>query len=150
VPPIPVSDGAILFVEDSTTDQALTLGMLRLHRVTHAVVVVGTGAAALDYLFGTGAFAHRNPSDLPLAVLLDLRLPGVDGIDVLRRIRADPRTQALPVIVLTGSQDDVHAMQTFALHASSFLQKPLTFEAFEQSFRKLGLWPYLRRAHGTA
>jgi two-component system response regulator len=140
----------ILLVEDSFSDEELTLRMLRKHGVANDVVVARSGQEALDYLFGTGSFEGRDASVLPLVMLLDLRLPEVDGVDVLRGVRADPRTKSLAVIVLTGSLEESDTMKTFALHASSFLQKPLGFDAFLRALLKLGLLPHLKRQDEAA
>jgi CheY-like chemotaxis protein len=125
------SPDVILLVEDDIADEELAIRELRANRVANAIVVRRDGAAALDYLFGGRA--------LPMVTILDLRLPIVDGIEILRKVRGDARTKDLPVIVLTGSHEDVDAMQTYALQASRFFQKPLTWARFEAAMTKLGL-----------
>jgi CheY-like chemotaxis protein len=144
-----ITHDIILLVEDGTWDLELALRQLWNHGVANEIVVAQTGLEALDYLFGTGSFEDRDTSVLPLVMLLDLRLPEIDGIDVLRRVRADVRTKSLPVMVLSGSLEERDTMQTYALHASNFLQKPFTFERFENGLRKLGLLPRLQRSIQT-
>lgn len=125
------SPDVILLVEDSIADEELAIRELRMNGVANEIVVGRDGAAAIDYLFGG--------RPLPMVMILDLRLPVVDGIEILRKVRGDARTKDLPVIVLTGSHEDVDAMQTFALQASRFFQKPLTWSRFEAAMTKLGL-----------
>ncbi len=146
-PPGPPESDVVLLVEDDEHDRFLTIHELRRHGVENAIAEARDGLAALAYLFdGDG----RGPRPLPLIVLLDIGLPGIDGIDVLRRIRADLRTKHQPVLVLTGSNDDGDTMRSFALQAVSFIQKPLTFSRFEGALQKLGLAPRLRRPSGDA
>lgn len=137
---------AILLVEDTIADQELTLHELRKHGVGNPVTVVESGAAALDYLFGTGRFAGRDANVQPLVMLLDLGLPGIDGANVLRRVRADLRTKGLPVIVLTSSSRETDLMRSYAL-AAKYAQKPLVFASFQATLKKLGL---LARLYTTA
>ena len=134
-----MSPNSILLVEDNAADRELTLRELRSNGLANEIVVKESGEAALDYLFAGDGTSRT----LPLVMILDLRLPVVDGIDVLRRVRTDPRTQDLPVMVLTGSSEDVDAMQTYALRASNFFQKPLTFTRFKAAAEKLGLLKHL-------
>lgn len=128
----------ILLVEDVASDRDLTLHELRKHGVRNTVVVTPTGAEALEYVFATGRHADRDASVPPLVMLLDLRMPDMDGVDVLRRVRGDLRTTTLPVIVLTGSTHEADLMRSFALSAR-FAQKPLSFHSFELTMGKLGL-----------
>jgi two-component system response regulator len=141
----PESD-VVLLVDDDERDRVLAIRELRRHGVENAIAEAHDGPTALTYLFDVADGGVRRP--LPLIVLLDLGLPGVDGIDVLRRIRADLRTERQPVLVLTASRADVHTMQSKALQAVSFVQKPLTFARFQGALQKLGLAPHLRCSRG--
>ena len=104
------------------------------------IVVARDGAEALDYLFATGAYADRAPEQLPVVVLLDLKLPKIDGLEVLRRIRADERTKLLPVIVLTSSDEDQDLTESYRLGANSYIQKPVEFSQFSSAVKQLGLY----------
>src|SRR5258708_39663676 len=115
---------AILLVEDNANDEYLTLRALKKHNVANEVVVARDGVDALDYLFGTGAHAGRDVRDLPQVVLLDLKLPKVDGLEVLRRVRADERTRYLPVVVLTSSDEQRDLVESYRLGGISYIRKP--------------------------
>jgi two-component system response regulator len=130
----------ILLVEDNPGDVLLTLRAFKIHRIKNEVVVARDGVEALDYLFGTGAFAGRDPSELPEMVLLDLKLPKIDGIEVLRRIRGDERTRLLPVVVLTTSSEERDVLASYALGVNSYVQKPVDFDQFSEAVRQLGLY----------
>jgi CheY-like chemotaxis protein len=130
----------ILLVEDNRDDEALTLRALRRANVANAVVVARDGVEALDYLFGTGTYAGRDLRDLPQVVLLDLKLPKLDGIEVLRRIRTSDRTRLLPVVVLTSSNEERDRLATYALGANSYVRKPVDFAQFADAVRQLGLY----------
>jgi CheY-like chemotaxis protein len=130
----------ILLVEDNPDDEALTLRALRKANVGSDVAVVRDGAEALDFLFGTGAHAGRHTSLLPQVVLLDLKLPKIDGLEVLRRIRADGRTRMLPVVILTSSDEEQDRIQGYALGANSYVRKPVEFAQFAEAVRQLGLY----------
>jgi two-component system response regulator len=130
----------ILLVEDNGSDEKLTLLAFKKCGVGNDVVVVRDGAAALDYLFGTGKHSERDPSVLPSVVLLDLKLPKIDGLEVLRRIRADERTKFLPVVVLTSSKEDEDVLRSYALGANAYVRKPVEFAAFAEAARTLGLF----------
>jgi CheY-like chemotaxis protein len=130
----------ILLVEDNRDDEALTLRALRRANVANAVVVARDGVEALDYLFGTGTYAGRDLRDLPQVVLLDLKLPKLDGIEVLRRIRTSDRTRLLPVVVLTSSNEEQDRLATYALGANSYVRKPVDFAQFADAVRQLGLY----------
>jgi len=134
------SPAAILLVEDNPDDEALTLRALQHHNVHNHVAVVRDGAEALEYLFCNGAYADRNPEEMPLVVLLDLRLPKLDGLQVLKRIRAEPRTRCQPVVVLTSSDEERDIVQSYELGANSFVRKPVEFTEFIQGVRQLGLY----------
>lgn len=133
-------DRAILLVEDNPDDEELTLRALRKNRIKNRVVVARDGVEVLDYLFGTGPHAGRDVNDLPQIVLLDLKLPRLDGLEVLRRIRADERTKLLPVIVLTSSQQEEDVVRSYELGANSYVRKPVDFAEFTEAVRQLGLY----------
>ena len=132
--------GVILLVEDNPDDEALTLRALKKNNVANEVVVARDGVEALDYLFGTGAHAGRDPSQIPQLVLLDLKLPRLDGLEVLRRIRFEPTTQIVPVVVLTSSKEDHDLVESYRLGANSYVRKPVDFLAFVEAARQLGLY----------
>ena len=135
-----MNDKVILLVEDNPDDEALTLRALKKNNILNEVVVAHDGVEALDYLLGTGTHAGRNPSHLPQVVLLDLKLPKVDGLEVLRRIRADERTKLLPVVVLTSSKEEQDLLKSYSLHANSYVRKPVDFTQFTEAVRQLGLY----------
>jgi two-component system response regulator len=130
----------ILLVEDNPDDVELTLRALEKHNVANEVVVVRDGAEALDYLFATGSHAGRGPKRSPQVVLLDLKLPKVDGLEVLRRQRADPRTELLPVVILTTSDEQRDIVESYRLGANSYVRKPVDFQQFAEAVRQLGLY----------
>ncbi|MGH2399568.1 MAG: response regulator [bacterium] len=130
----------ILLVEDNPDDEALTLRALRKNKVANDVIVARDGAEALEYLFATGKHAGRDPRDTPQVVLLDIRLPKVDGMEVLRRIRQDQRTQYLPVVILTSSKEEQDLVNGYKLGANSYVRKPVDFDQFMEAARHLGLY----------
>ena len=130
-------DTMILLVEDNPDDEALTLRALRKANVGNEVVVVRDGVEALDFLFGSGG---QDPATRPHVVLLDLKLPKVDGLEVLRRIRADERTKLLPVVILTSSDEEQDRISGYALGANSYVRKPVDFAQFADAVRQLGLY----------
>ena len=130
----------ILLVEDNPRDEALTLRALKKSNIVNDVVVARDGVEALDYLFGTGAHAGRDTSDMPQLVLLDLKLPKVDGLQVLRRMREDERTRRLPVVVFTSSSEEEDLISSYNLGANSYVRKPVNFEQFLEAARQLGLY----------
>jgi two-component system, response regulator len=144
-----VDAGVILLVEDNPRDEELTLLALEDSRVANEVVVAHDGVEALDYLFGTGAHEGRNTADLPQVVLLDLKLPRVDGLEVLERIRADERTDLLPVVILTSSDEESDLLRSYQLHVNSYIRKPVDFVQFNDVVAQLGLyWLVLNRSPG--
>ena len=130
----------ILIVEDNPDDLALTLRALKGHNVANKIVEAHDGVEALDYLFGTGAHAGRDLREQPQLVLLDLKLQKVDGLEVLRRMRSDPRTRLLSVVILTSSDEEKDVVNGYALGANSFVRKPVDFNQFAESVRQLGCY----------
>jgi two-component system response regulator len=135
-----VKEKTILLVEDDPDDEALTLRALRKNNIANQVVVARDGAEALDYLFAAGSYAGRDTSLGPQVVLLDLKLPKVDGLEVLRRVRADERTRLIPVVILTSSKEDQDLINSYSLGANSYICKPVEFEQFREATRQLGLY----------
>lgn len=130
----------ILLVEDNPADVELTLHAFKKHKLTNHIHVARDGAEALEYLFGTGAYAGRDVNHVPKLVLLDLKLPKVDGMEVLRRIRADPRTQHIPVTILTASREERDIAEGYNLGVNSYIVKPVDFEQFTEAARILGMY----------
>ncbi len=130
----------ILLVEDNPDDEALTLRALKKNNILNEVVVVRDGAEALDYLLGTGGHTGRDLNIMPEVILLDLKLPKIDGLEVLRRLRADKRTQLLPVVILTSSTEDRDVIDSYKLGANSYIRKPVDFNQFREGVRELGLY----------
>ena len=140
----------ILLVEDNPNDVELTLHAFRRHKLEELVHVVRDGAEALDYVFRTGTYAER-PGNGPKVVLLDLKLPRVDGLEVLRRLRQDPRTRHLPVVVLTSSYDERDVLESYNVGANSYIVKPVDFTQFTEAMRTLNLyWVLLNRLPADA
>ena len=137
----------ILLVEDNADDEALTIRALKKNNIMNEVVVAHDGAEALEYLFGTGKHASRNTSLMPEVILLDLKLPKIDGLEVLRRLRADEHTELLPVVVLTSSKEERDMIESYRLGANSYVRKPVDFAQFSEAVRQLGLyWLILNEA----
>jgi two-component system response regulator len=130
----------ILLVEDNASDEKLTLLALKSCGVANEVVVVRDGADALEYVFGTGKYVGRDVTVLPSIVLLDLKLPKLDGLEVLRRIRADDRTKLLPVIILTASREEEDIVRSYSLGANAYVRKPVEFTEFAEAAKTLGLF----------
>jgi two-component system response regulator len=130
----------ILLVEDNPDDEKLTRRALEKNNITNEVIVARDGAEALDYLFAAGAYAGRDTSACPTVVLLDLKLPKIDGLEVLRRIRADQRTRTLPIVILTSSKEEQDLMQGYNCGANSYIRKPVDFAQFVEAVRHLGLY----------
>jgi two-component system, response regulator len=133
-----VNPGKILLVEDNPDDVALTMRALKSNNITNDVVVANDGAQALEYLFGAKESALGD--ELPAVVLLDLKLPKVDGLEVLQRIRADGGTRLLPVVILTSSDEERDVIQGYSLGANSYVRKPVDFSEFTEAARQLGLY----------
>ncbi|HSK89411.1 MAG TPA: response regulator [Anaerolineales bacterium] len=137
----------ILLVEDNPDDEVLTLRALKKSKIGNEVVVVRDGVEALDFLFCTGAYADRDPHDMPQLILLDIKLPKVDGLEVLRRIRADERTRLLPVVILTSSKEQQDLIESYKGGANSYIRKPVDFSQFAEAIQELGLyWLVLNQA----
>jgi two-component system response regulator len=130
----------ILLVEDDADDEALTLRALRKNNLGNNVFVAHDGAEALDFLFCTNTYADRDPRDLPKLILLDVKLPKMNGVEVLRRIRADRRTHFLPVVMLTSSKEDQDLVESYQSGANSYVRKPVDFTEFIEAIRQLGLY----------
>lgn len=130
----------ILLVEDNPDDEALTLRAFNKNRIANQVIVARDGVEALDYLFGSGTYAGRDMSLMPAVILLDLKLPRIDGLEVLRRVRADSRTSLLPVVVLTTSKEQQDIYEAYSLGANSYIRKPVDFEKFIYAVGQLGLY----------
>lgn len=142
-----MNDKLILLVEDNADDEALTLRALNKNRIANRVAVVRDGAEALDFLFCRGAYADRDPFDLPQVTLLDLKLPKVDGLEVLRQMRNDPRTRTLPVVILTSSKEEQDLVAAYSNGANSYVRKPVDFNQFADSIKQLGMyWLILNEA----
>ena len=135
-----MTDKMILLVEDNRDDEALTLRALKKNRITNEVVVVRDGAEALEYLFGTGRYEGRDTTAMPDLILLDLKLPKVDGLEVLRRLRADQGTRSLPVVILTSSTEEQDVLKGYGLGANSYIRKPVDFDEFMEAARQLGVY----------
>jgi CheY-like chemotaxis protein len=135
-----MKDKVILLVEDNPDDEELTLLAFDECRVANQLVVVRDGQEALDYLFAEGKYADRDTGEMPQVILLDLKLPKVDGLEVLHRVRADERTKLLPVVVLTSSKEDQDLIDSYSLGASSYIQKPVDYLQFIDAVRQLGLY----------
>ena len=125
----------ILLVEDNPDDEFLTVRELQKQHIVNEIIAVRDGVEALEYLFGTGQYAWRDVRDFPTVVLLDLKLPKVDGLEVLRRIRADDRTKHIPVVVLTSSDDQRDVVESYRLGANSYVCKPVNFKQFQEAVR---------------
>jgi len=149
-----MKDAVILLVEDNPNDEALTLRALHKNKVTNPIVIVHDGVEALDFLFGAGKFSDRNIRAMPAVVLLDLKLPRIDGIEVLRRMRSNELTRLIPVVVLTTSSEEIDIFNSYASGANSYVRKPVDFDQFSDAVGKMGTYwlsvnqspPYLFKA----
>jgi two-component system response regulator len=135
-----MEDKIILLVEDNPDDEALTLRALKKNNIGNRVVVAHDGVEALDFFFGTGAYADRDLREMPAIILLDLKLPKIDGLEVLRRLRGDDRTRLLPVVILTSSKEEQDLINGYKLGANSYIRKPVDFTQFVEAVRQLGLY----------
>ena len=135
-----MTEHVIFLVEDNASDEALTLRAFKKSNISNKVVIARDGAEALDYLFTRGAYANRGAKEVPELVLLDLNLPKIGGLDVLREIRADERTRLLPVVILTSSKEDRDLVRGYELGANSYIVKPVDFTQFADAVRQLGLY----------
>jgi two-component system response regulator len=130
----------ILLVEDNPDDRDLALLAFEQSNIANQIIVAGDGAEALDYLFGTGAYEDRDTSEMPQVVLLDLNLPKLSGLEVLRRIRSDVRTRRLPVVILTSSDEERDIVESYEQGANSYIRKPVDFTQFIEAVQSLGLY----------
>ena len=130
----------ILLVEDNRDDEALTLRAFKKSPFENTVIVVRDGAEALDFLFCRGIYADRDPGEMPYVILLDLKLPKLDGLEVLRQVRADQRTRLLPIVILTSSNEERDLIEGYQLGANSYIRKPVDFNRFVEAAQNLGLY----------
>ena len=130
----------ILLVEDNPDDEALTLRALQMNKIQNEVIVARDGVQALDYLFGTGKYAGRDARETPAVMLLDLKLPKVDGLEVLKRVRAQENMRLLPVVILTSSKEDQDVLSSYSLGCNSYVRKPVDFDEFIKAANQLGLY----------
>jgi two-component system response regulator len=138
------TERVILLVEDNPDDEALTIRALSRNNIKNRVAVARDGVEALDWLFARGEHERRDTRDMPALVLLDLKLPKIDGLEVLRQLRADPRTRLTPVVILTSSREEQDMVSGYSLGANSYIQKPVDFAQFVEAVRLLGLyWLFL-------
>ena len=135
-----MKNNVIMLVEDNPDDEALTVRALRKNKIVNEVVVARDGVEALDYLFSEGIHAGRNAKEMPQVVLLDLKLPKLDGLGVLRRLRADDRTKLLPIVILTSSNEEQDRISGYGLGANSYVRKPVDFDQFVEAAKQLGLY----------
>jgi two-component system, response regulator len=142
-----MEDKMILLVEDNPDDEALTIRALKKNNIGNRLAIVRDGVEAIDFLFCTGLYANRDPKDVPQVVLLDLKLPKIDGLEVLRRIRENESTRLLPVVILTSSKEEQDILKGYKLGANSYVRKPVDFDQFVEAVRQLGLyWLVLNEA----
>ena len=135
-----MDDRVILLVEDNPDDVELTLRSLRKNNISNEIVVARDGAEALEYLFATGAYADHDTSVMPAVILLDLKLPKVDGLEVLRRLRADERTKLLSIVIVTSSKEEKDLINGYSLGANNYVRKPVDFVQFSEAVKQLGLY----------
>jgi two-component system response regulator len=142
-----MSDGYILLIEDNPDDEALTVRALKKNNLLNELKVLRDGAEALDFLFCRGAYQDRDPDDHPQLILLDLKLPKIDGLEVLRAIRDDKVLRLLPVVVLTTSNEEKDIVTSYELGANSYIRKPVDFQQFVEAVRQLGLYWLVMNVH---
>jgi CheY-like chemotaxis protein len=135
-----MTKGSILLVEDNPDDQKLTVRALKSNNITNEIVIAEDGVQALDFLFGRGKFTDRGQREPPALVLLDLKLPKIDGLEVLARLRADQRTKLVPVVILTSSKEEQDLIRGYELGANSYVQKPVNFLEFVEAAGRLGVY----------
>ncbi|MCK9196224.1 MAG: response regulator [Syntrophales bacterium] len=135
-----MTEKIILLVEDNPDDVELTLRAFRKNNILNRVIIAKDGVEALDFLFGTGVHAGRDIKDLPIVTLLDLKLPKIDGMEVLKKIRQDERTRLLPVVILTSSSEEKDVINGYSLGANSYIRKPVEFSQFVEAIKQLGLY----------
>jgi two-component system response regulator len=135
-----VPERAVLLVEDNPDDELLTLRALQRHRVTNPVFIARDGVEALEFMFGEGQYVHRDGQDLPAVIMLDLKLPKLDGLEVLRRLRNDERTCLVPIVVLSTSSEEKDIINSYTLGANSFVRKPVDFEQFTEAVWRIGTY----------
>jgi CheY-like chemotaxis protein len=135
-----MNEKIILLVEDNPDDVTLTLRALKKNNILNEVVVAKDGVEALDYLFGAGIYAGRDTSVVPVVTLLDLKLPKIDGLEVLKRVRANDKTKLIPIVILTSSKEENDLINGYSLGANSYIRKPVDFEQFNIAVRELGLY----------
>jgi len=135
-----MTEKIILLVDDNPDDVALTIRAFKKNNIGKKIIVAKDGVEALDYLFGTGVHAGREFKDLPVVILLDLKLPKIDGLEVLKRIRQDERTKMIPVVILTSSGEEKDVLSGYSLGANSYVRKPVEFDQFVEAMRHLGLY----------
>ncbi len=134
------SSKTILLVEDNPDDEALAIRALKRHHIGNQIIVAHDGVEALDYLFGTGIYIGRDINIKPTVILLDLKLPRIDGLEVLRRLREDDRTKLLPIVVLTTSSEEQDMLSSYSLGCNSYIRKPVDFIQFSEAIRQLGMY----------
>lgn len=135
-----MENGIIMLVEDNPDDEDLTLRALKKANILNEVVVARDGVEALDYLFATGQYEGRDLSVMPLLILLDLRMPKIDGLEVLNRIRGDERTKPLNVVILTSSKEEADIVRSYNLNVNSYIRKPVNFDQFTEAIKQVGLY----------
>lgn len=150
-----MKDKVILLVEDNPDDEELTIRTLKKNHIMNEMVIAHDGSEALDYLFGQGRYSGRDKHDLPVVILLDIKLPKISGLEVLKRIRGDKRTRLLPVVILTSSDEERDLVESYELGANSYVRKPVNFLEFQNAVQNLALYwlilnetpPHIRSEH---
>ena len=146
---VPTNQVEILLVEDNANDEELAIHALRANKLANNIQVVRDGAEALEFIFATDRYADRDINHIPRVILLDLKLPFVDGLEVLRRIKGDDRTRHIPVVVLTSSREERDVVESYRLGVNSYITKPVDFEQFTEAVRSLGMyWLLLNQPPG--